>query len=345
MRAKICILGNFTSLVNGQTIKTEIVTDTLRRQFGEDQVRTIDTQGGALALLKAPFQAFKALKNSQNVLIFPGENGLRVYAPLLFLQRFFFKDRRLHYVVIGAWLARFLPKRRLLEKMLKRFDGIYAETNTLRAALEARGFQNVYVMPNCKRLTVLSDEDLTPAPNPPYKLCTFARVNKEKGTETAVNVVERVNRKLGYVAYSLDIYGQVYAEHQEWFNELQSRFPAYVRYGGCVDSQKSVEVLREYFALLFPTHYFTEGIPGTIIDAYAAGIPVISAKWESYADVIDDGVTGICYDFDNEEQFEDILFRAAKDPAMLLELKPNCIRKATDYLPETAIRIIVDRLG
>jgi hypothetical protein len=54
-------------------------------------------------------------------------------------------------------------------------------------------------------------------------------------------------------------------------------------------------VLKDYFALLFPTHFYTEGIPGTVIDAYAAGIPVISAKWESYSDVIDEGVTGIGY--------------------------------------------------
>mgnify|MGYP002519543662 CR=1 FL=1 len=32
---------------------------------------------------------------------------------------------------------------------------------------------------------------------------------------------------------------------------------------------------------------YTEGVPGTIIDAYAAGLPIISAKWLNYGDILD----------------------------------------------------------
>ena len=48
-------------------------------------------------------------------------------------------------------------------------------------------------------------------------------------------------------------------------------------------------------------------IPGTVIDAYAAGVPVISAKWESFADLIRDGETGIGYPFGDENALEEIL--------------------------------------
>ena len=89
-----------------------------------------------------------ALKHGDNVLIFPAHNGIRVYAPLLSLFRRFFKNKRLHYVVIGGWLPEFLLKRKLLAKILKRFDGIYAETNTMKNALEGQVFHNVFVMPN-----------------------------------------------------------------------------------------------------------------------------------------------------------------------------------------------------
>lgn len=339
----ISVIGHFacgTVSLDGQTVKTKIVTEELQNQFGQNQILKIDTHGGWKTLVKAPFQTISALKKSRNILIFPAQNGLRIYAPLLSFFRRFFKDIKLHYVVIGGWLPQFLAKRKHLTRVLQRFDGIYVETNTMRGALEAQNFCNVFVMPNCKKLTVLSEDELVYPQEMPYKLCTFSRVMKEKGIETAISVIDKVNNQFGYLAYTLDIYGQVDPTQTEWFENLKRCFPKGVRYCGYVDAGKSVEVLQEYFALLFPTHFYTEGIPGTIIDAYAAGIPVISAKWESYSDVVEEGVTGIGYDFDNEREFENILLSIANDPQTLLDMRANCINKAKNYLPEIAVRII-----
>ena len=347
MTAKVSVLGHFgvgENLLNGQTIKTKIITEELQRRLGQEQVLITDTHGGWKTLAKAPFQALCALKNSRNVIIFPAHNGLRIYAPLLSWLRRFFKGRKLHYVVIGGWLPQFLAKRRGLVKALKKFDGIYVETGTMKSALEARGFENVFVMPNCKKLTVLSENELVYPQGVPYKLCTFSRVTREKGIETAINVIKKVNDRLGYLAYSLDIYGQVDTTQTEWFENLKKHFPEGVRYCGCVDADKSVEILQSYFALLFPTHFYTEGIPGTIIDAYAAGVPVISAKWESYSDVIDDGMTGMGYDFDDFEQFENVLVSIVEDPNAFLKMKSACMEKAKNYAPQNAIRVLFDAI-
>jgi len=104
------VLGHFAegkNLLNGQTVKTKIVTAELIRRLGEDQVLKIDTHGGVKNLFKAPFQVLRVLKKSKNAVIFPAHNGLRIYVPLLFFLRPFFKGRKLHYAVIGGWLADF----------------------------------------------------------------------------------------------------------------------------------------------------------------------------------------------------------------------------------------------
>ena len=181
---KVCILGHFAfgkNAANGQTIKTKILTDELERYFGEQDVKTIDTYGGVKSLLKSPLHVFLALRNSQNVVMLPAHNGVRVYGRLLPLLRYFFRGKKIHYVVIGGWLPQFLTKRKRLAKCLKKFDGIYVETNTMKTALENQGFQNVLVMPNCKALTPLTEDELVYQNKPPYKLCTFSRVMKEKG--------------------------------------------------------------------------------------------------------------------------------------------------------------------
>lgn len=347
MILQVSVLGHFgegENLLNGQTVKTKIITEELQNQLGVEQVMKIDTHGGWKTLLKSPVQVFRALKNSANVLIFPAHNGVRVYAPLLLFQKYLFQNRKLHYVVIGGWLPQFLSKRKVLTSILKKFDGIYVETNTMKCALDAQGFDNVFVMPNCKKLTVLPESELVYPTGVPYKLCTFSRVMREKGVEDAVNAVVLVNEALGYQAFSLDIYGQVDAAQTEWFEALVRRFPDYIRYCGCVEASRSVEVLRHYFALLFPTRFYTEGIPGTIIDAYAAGLPVISARWESFSDIVEDGVTGIGYEFGNLQELICILHSCVENPSKINRLKVNCLKEARKYRIEKIVQILIAQL-
>ena len=188
MIAKVSVLGHFgrgETLLNGQTVKTKIITEELQRRLGRKQVLKIDTRGGWKTFLKAPFQSFYALKSSRNILIFPAQNGLRVYVPLLSFFRLFFKNRRLHYVVIGGWLPSFLTKRKTLTKVLKKFDGIYVETATMKDALETLDLKNVFIMPNCKKLNILKENELVYNTFEPYRLCTFSRVMKKKGIEDA----------------------------------------------------------------------------------------------------------------------------------------------------------------
>lgn len=346
-KARVAVIGHFAfgkECLDGQTVKTKIVTDELCKQLGNEDVLKFDTAGGKSILLKAPFQCLKALKTAKNVIIFPAHNGVRVYVPLLSFFRKFFKNRKLHYVVIGGWLPEFLQKRKRLAKQLKRFDGIYVETNTMKNALEKQGFTNIFVMPNCKDLKILKPEELVYPTGEPYKLCTFSRVMKEKGIEDAVNAVKEINEKEGRTVYTLDIYGQVDLSQTQWFENLQTTFPNYIEYKGVVDYDKSVEVLKNYFALLFPTRFYTEGIPGTIIDAYAAGIPVIASKWESYSDIIDEGTTGLGYETNNVADLIKRLKNGVYNAKCISGLKLNCLEKSRYYLPCSIVKILIEKL-
>ena len=347
MQQRIAVLGHFgegKNLLNGQTVKTRIVTEALQKALGEDEVLKYDTHGGKKTLLKAPFQVLSALWHTKNVVIFPAHNGLRVYAPLLCFFRRFFKKRALHYAVIGGWLPEFLGKRPRLAKALMHFDAIYVETETMRLAMEQIGFGNLFVMPNCKELTPLTEDELIYTTEEPYKLCTFSRVMKQKGIEDAIAAVTAANEAIGRTAYTLDIYGQIDSNETDWFAALQETFPPYVCYRGLVPFDQSVETLKGYFALLFPTRFYTEGIPGTIIDAYAAGIPVISARWESFGDIVEEGVSGLGYEFGSLDALTALL----GDPAALCEwvgkAKQACLRRAKDFLPSSAIGVLLENL-
>ncbi len=340
----VSIIGHFGKnkvSLDGQTIKTKIVTEEIEKQIGSNKVYKIDTFGGKKAIPKLFFKAIGALRKSKNIIIMPAHNGLKFFAPILTFFNKFYK-RKLFYVVIGGWLSEYLDGKKSLEKKLKKFDGVFVETETMKRALNQKGFTNVVVVSNCKDLDILSVDQLVCPNSSPYKLCTFSRVCKEKGIEDAINAVISVNKHFGKTVYSLDIFGAIDNGQQDWFKNLQNIFPDYIRYKGEVDFDKSVGTLKDYFALLFPTKYFTEGVPGTIIDAFAAGVPVISSQWESCYDILSEK-TALIYPFNDNKGLLNILLDTNL-VSKVLNLKQNCIKEAKKYLPSEQIVNIISQM-
>lgn len=341
---RICVCGAFRLWdvpKGGQEVKTCILADALETKYGK--IYRIDTLAKN-SRIKMPFQLLWAMITCTDVVILPAHNGLVVLSKLLSkLNKLF--HRHLHYSVIGGWLQDLLPNHLDVMKALHDFTGIYVETKTMMDALQKLGFTNVYVVPNCKPLSIINKNDLDTSYSEPYKLVTFSRVTEKKGIGTAANIVMKLNNKYGRKVFTLDIYGPVDpGEDERWFAELRKSFTDDITYRGNAPFDKSVEVLSGYFALLFPTQYFTEGIPGTIIDAYAAGVPVIASKWKSFADVVEDGVTGLGYKFNTTTDLEKIMEKIITDPSIITDLKQGCIRKANDFLPQNAIKPLIDRI-
>ena len=343
---KICIIGHFAfgkKMLDGQTVKTLNIYKALANELGEQNITCIDTYGGIKALPRYFFKVVLAAFNHKNIMMLPAQNGVKIFAPLLNILSKITKCK-MQYVVIGGWLPIFLESNGWLAKSLEKFAYIYVETSTMKNKLEAMGFTNIVLLPNCKELDAIKADELVYTRQEPFSICTFSRVMKEKGIEDAVNAVKVVNDAIGRNVYTLDIYGQIDKEQIDWFAELKKTFPDYVKYKGLVPFDKTTDVLKKYFLLLFPTKFFTEGIPGTIIDAYAAGVPVVCSKWQSFADLVDDTV-GYGYEFSSEEKLEHLLKKIyEEDIEKVLTMKKACILKSRQYMPEKVVEILIDKL-
>ena len=340
---KIAVIGHFgfgRNDLDGQTVKTKIITKELETQFGEDAVIKVDTHGGKKVLVRLLLQSFWCLKRAKNVVMMPAQNGIKFFSPILLLFNKIFK-RKLFYIVIGGWLPEYLKGKKQLEKRLKNFDGIFVETKAMKMSL---GFRNVFLMPNCKELKILSKEELIYPSGEPYKFCTFSRVCKEKGIEDAVNAIKSVNEQMGRVVCTLDIYGQIDKDQTEWFEKLRSNLPEYIAYGGLVEYDKSVGVLKEYFALLFPTYYAGEGFAGTILDSFSSGLPIIASDWRYNAEIIEDGKQGYIFKARSITELEAVIRDGILHPQVLLNMKEDCLQAAKSFLPSTVIKIFLAQL-
>lgn len=342
---RICIIGHFAinkDIHNGQTIKTKVIADALAKHFGLSETLIEDTHGKWKFLLRLPIIIIRSLSRSKHVIIMPAYKGIFFIAPLLYLTNLLFK-RHLHYVVIGGWLPSYTQRYALLRYTLRHYHHIYVETASMKHHLDTQGFSNVIVMPNCKPLDILHPQYLPTLSTPPYKLCIFSRIIKEKGIEDAINAVKQSNNYFKRTVYLLDIYGQI--EQKEWFNQIMGTQPKEISYKGIVPYNKSTEILYTYFALLFPTYYRGEAFAGTLIDAMAAGLPTIASDWHANPELVKEGVTGFLFPTHSVEALTQLLIQYAQHPDKIQSLRLSCLRKAHQYLPETALTPLFNNLN
>ena len=336
---EVGLIGSFglgETLTDGQNVKSNSIYAALQATYSKDEIEILDTHGHSKKTPKALMKSIKMMITCKNIVIMPAQNGVKVFVPLFFLMNHLF-HRSLHYVVIGGWLGEYLHNKPKLVTMLKAFDGIYPETSTLLKELSILGLTNCYTFPNFKELPIISINEINRSFNAPYRVCTFSRVMKEKGISDIIEAVSTINREGNRIIYELDIYGKVDSSYETEFEEQLEINKSYVHYKGIVAPDKSVETIRKYYLLVFPTRFATEGIPGTILDAYASGVPVLSARWKSFSDLVDDGITGFGYRQNDISDLISVLIDLAEKPNLVVYAKKNCVEKAKQFLPEVAI--------
>lgn len=294
--AVIGVYGEGTEFTTGQAVKCHVVIDWLRKEYGTSEVFIVNTHRWKKNPIKMIYRTIISFIVSDNIIIMPAQNGIKVFAVLSdYLNRLF--HRRLHYIVIGGWLAEMASERKKLKSHLIQFDSINVETISLLDKLKSIGFTNVFYMPNCRDYNDDFSGECLLTLDQKVKVCTFSRVIKEKGIEDAVAICRKANDILQKDIFELHIYGAIGPEYKEELDKLVSVNKDIVSYCGIASANDSVKILKNYFALLFPTYYSGEGFAGTILDGFAARIPIIANDWKYNSEIIKDGENGFIYNY------------------------------------------------
>ena len=338
-KIKVLLVGAFgfdTMDTGGQPVKSRELYYALLNKPNEFDVDFIETKNWKKKPFKLLASYFSKAKKSNSIIMLPAHNGLFVFSFLLCLSKILWK-KNIFYNVIGGWLVEKVAKYRRIARRLRLFDGIWVETNKMKEGLKQYKICST-VVPNFKSIEAVSIDEIICLETPPFHICYFSRVMREKGIETAIATIRRLNEE--GVKYCLDIYGNVDYGYKDTFFELLKDCPDYIRYLGCADSRTSVSILKHYFVMVFPTFFYTEGVPGAIVDAMFSGLPVICSKWSNFDDVIDDGKTGIGYAFNDKDGLYAILKRIYNEPNIVNSMRKNCVEKSHQYTPEHALSLM-----
>lgn len=327
-------LGIGTDRLDGQIVKTRSIYNLLAEQ-GFD-VSYFDTQDFTTSKLSI-FRMLKLISSVDIVLYVPAQNNLKWIFPLIFL---FAKvvGTDILYFVVGGWLVEFLQNKPFHRMMLKRIKGIFPETQKMCEGLISRYcINNVQTFPNFRNtnyIPVIRESTVEDA----LKLVFMARVNKSKGYDIIYSFVDyALSSNLNVI---VDFYGPIAFDDVDDFKGKLQKYPN-VSYKGALEPEEISETLVNYDLLLLPTRYYTEGFPGSIMDAYIAGLPVIVTDWMHSREFVVDGETGYIVPFDDPQlDFNQSIERLYNDRVLLNNLKANSIKFSRKFMAQSALDIL-----
>lgn len=315
---RILVLGYFgyqTNQLDGQTVKTRDVY----RLISEHHANTVfyDTQEFQTRRWSV-FRMLGMVARSRSLVYLPAQNNLKYVFPFIWLVAKLF-GVKVHYFVIGGWLSLFLKKLPLHRFLLRRIDGIYSETARLKQELEDwYGMKNVGLFHNFRYFDFQPAEHHTQGE---LHIVFMARVCRAKGLDMIFSFGDYAGQNGLSEHVSVDFYGPIKEEDRAYFFNEVSRFP-FMSYKGVLQPEDVHRNLHRYDVLVLPTHYPGEGLPGSVIDAYIAGLPVIVTRWAYATEFVEEGVSGIIVPYeDGQEAFDAAIVSLLGDEEKLSRMK------------------------
>ena len=331
------------ALFDGQTVKTRTLTTALKKYCPGCRIIVAESS----LCKKNPFgmlrQVFTCVRKADVIFVLLSRNGLRILLPILFLLNRIYKKPVIHDCIGGAH-AETIRRYPYLKKYYHKMAVNWAETKILKEKLEKAGLNNVEILTNFKNIQPISSEAVQQKDTAPYRFCTFSRVNEKKGIGRAAEAVIAINEAAGSIITTLDVYGSIEDNYDIQLNEYIRRAKGAVTYCGVADPDESVSILQQYYGLLFPTGYVGEGVPGTVIDAFCAALPVIATAQPGILELIEHEKTGFLYDPEKPEKLREWMEFAITHTEQFHEMRFSCLKAAEKFTTEKAMETVCRKI-
>lgn len=319
---KITVIGstvdpNSPEAASGGLIKVALFERVLKK--GGFEVELINLISWKKRFLRTVFKIRKAVKRGDTVLIMAGPVGSRL---IIKLCVFFNKTNRarLIFPMLGTGVIDGVSNKLSIEdasdllnnkntfgindekmgKTLAKLDLILAQNEIV-----VDFYKKFYKLNNVEKINNFRLLNSRPAVNKVFnkdkKFVFFARICPEKGIFDLLEAVEQINKS--GIKCVLDIYGKLQLNREET-SRFESSLNENVKYKGAVKNDEALKTINNYDFLVFPTKAHGEGTPGTIIESFLSGVPVLSSNFPNAKSIITDGKEGILFNLNSVESLK-----------------------------------------
>ena len=333
---RILMIGPEPPPVGGTTVLFESLAEALGNRPGITLtvVNTAGVRGsgaaGPLRLLRLAWSVFRGMLGADVAALHVSTSGLHAIGPPVALAA---RLRSTPLVVRkfgGTDFFEYSPLRRcLILWTLRRADLYLAETRDLVERARSAGLTNVAWYANSRPMPELPVEPVSELPGESRRGCRrfvfLGQVHGGKGVRELVEAGERLPEGV-----TIDIHGPLGFDVQE--SEFSGR--ERVTYRGPVDPDDVHATLLSYDALVLPSYHHGEGYPGVILEAYAAGLPVVSTRWRAIPELVDDGVTGLLVEPRDVGGLRGAMLSLVEDAGLYARLREGVRARRSEFSDE-----------
>ena len=177
---------------------------------------------------------------------------------------------------------------------------------------------------------------------PPLRVAFLGRLDRTKG----VDILVRAVRAVPELNLSLDIYGIAQGAGGEAYavslRELAGG-DRRITFRPPVDASQVVETLRGYDLLAVPSQWLETG-PMVVLEAFAAGVPVLGSRLGGLAELVRDGVDGLLMPPADGAAWSAALRRLSAEPDLLTHLRRGIKPPRTMYAAAEEMAALYQRL-
>ena len=169
--------------------------------------------------------------------------------------------------------------------------------------------------------------------NKTLTLLYIGRLQKIKGVNYLIRAIPIICSR--YPGISLQIIGSGSDRDELMQLSKQINVNENIHFHGMVKPDDLPRVYHTADIIVFPSitdeHGFTEGLPVVVLEALAAGKPIIATRIPGVCEIIEDEVNGLLVDEKSPEQIADAVIRLIEDESLRMKIQTNARISAQRY--------------
>ena len=217
------------------------------------------------------------------------------------------KEDYQRYGALTRWLA---------DRLYMRSSLVYVETQELCRSFNSP--PNFRWFPNTRDIQAPK----TVGREKVHKLIFVARLEMDKGLAETLDACHHLPKNC-----YLNVFGpRMSGTNMSLFNNHPR-----ATYGGVLDPAEMPRVMSEHDLLVYPSYYRSEGYPGSILEAFQCGLPVVAAKWGGIPELVEHEENGLLVEPRSAAEIQSAIERLLDDTQLYQRLCEGAKRRGEHF--------------
>jgi glycosyltransferase involved in cell wall biosynthesis len=181
--------------------------------------------------------------------------------------------------------------------------------------------QKIIVMPTAVDVVAFQIAE-TPARKDGLKVLFLSRIIRNKGVFEIADSIERIIKKNQQLEIKFILAGDGEDKKALESYVINKKVDKYVEFPGYVKGKDKADLFKASDLFIFPS-YHAEGCPVAVLEAMAAGLPVVSTNVAALKEIIINGINGIIIEKQSAEQIVDAVNLLVNDIELMEKMGHN----------------------